>query len=174
LKATQIERCFNACFSKKYQVCMVGGAEEPIYIPGDSASLASLGYREDFASSALHEAAHWCIAGLGRRRQIDFGYDYSPPPRTVKEQQKFFELEERVQALEWIFSDAACIDFHASADNLEVGTGYFQERLVGTKDELLTWIEGISGSRARVFRDCLSRNSGVDLPANGLDSKRHG
>ena len=174
MKATQIERCFNACFSKRYLVFIVGGAEEPIYIPGDSASLASLVYREDFASSALHEAAHWCIAGLGRRRQIDFGYDYSPPPRTAQEQQKFFELEERVQALEWIFSDAACIDFHASADNLEVGTCYFQERLVGTKDDLVTWIEGISDSRARSFRDCLARNSCFDLPANNLGSKRHG
>jgi len=174
LNAVQIEGCFNACFSKRYLVFMVGGAEEPIYIPGDSASLASLGYREDFASSALHEAAHWCIAGLGRRRQIDFGYDYSPPPRTVKEQQKFFELEERVQALEWIFSDAACIDFHASADNLEVGTGYFQERLVATKDSLLAWIEDISDSRARTFCEYLARNSGVDWPANGLGSKRHG
>ncbi len=174
MNVAQIEGCFNACFSEKFQVSMVGGGKEPIYLPGDSATLACLVYREDYPSSALHEAAHWCIAGLGRRRQIDFGYTYSPPPRTPKAQQNFFELEERVQALEWIFSDAACVDFHASADNLEVGTGNFQERLVSAKDKLAIWIEDVCDPRARTFRDCLVEKSGADLLVNDLVSKRRG
>ena len=40
---------------------MVGGAAEPLYLPDRGTRTAELHYREDFAASALHEAAHWCI-----------------------------------------------------------------------------------------------------------------
>lgn len=153
---------------------MVGGGKEPIYIPGTPTTMAWLVYREDYASSALHEAAHWCIAGLYRRRQIDFGYAYSPPPRTYREQQQFFKLEERVQALEWIFSDAASIDFHPSADNLEVGIGPFEKRLAQAKDEIVTWIDNVSDERPSAFRKCLSEQPREGLTSDCLVSKRYG
>ena len=174
MNSAHIECCFNACFSEEYQILMAGGGKEPIYIPGTPTGKARLVYREDYASSALHEAAHWCIAGLYRRRQIDFGYAYSPPPRTYREQQQFFKLEERVQALEWIFSDAARIDFYPSADNLEVRIAHFQKRLAQAKDEIITWIDNIADERPRAFRNCLSEGAEDVLPSSHLVSKRYG
>lgn len=153
---------------------MLGGGKEPMYFPGSPTAMARLIYREDYASSALHEAAHWCIAGSDRRKQIDFDYVYFPPPRTYREQQQFFRFEERVQALEWIFSDAAGIEFHPSADNLAVGIGPFKKRLVIAKEALTGRVNGAGNTRSRAFRDALAEVARLDLPKNNLVDLEYG
>ena len=110
---------FNQCFSQLYNTVMLGGLDEPFYAPARNASPAELYYREDFAASALHEAAHWCIAGLARRQQSDFGYAYIAPPRCAGAQARFFASEIKAQALESIFARAAGVDFVLSTDELE-------------------------------------------------------
>lgn len=113
-----LARCFEACFSA-FRVRCIGGAPEPRYEPESDGRRARLYYRDDHAASVLHEAAHWCLAGLHRHRLPDFGYDYAPPPRTAAQQTEFLRLERRPQALESLFADAAGVPFVASFDDVE-------------------------------------------------------
>ena len=170
LNSMQVQHCFNACFGKKYRVEMRGGADEPEYIPPRTDQTGKLIYRSDYASSALHEAAHWCIAGPARRARVDFGYEYSPPPRTPLEQDQFFRFERRVQALEWIFSDCAQVIFHPSADNLEVDTDQFLGQLELAKEQELHRLECQVHSRASVFKRTLMK--GVCCPSQNINESR--
>lgn len=97
----------------------MGGAREPLYQPGQAGGPAVIRYREDFAASALHEIAHWCLAGPQRRQRLDFGYRYQPPPRSSAEQERFLEYELRPQALESLFAERAGISFRPSFDDVE-------------------------------------------------------
>ena len=114
-----IARCFNQLFARSEHCVLLGGATEPFYFAARAPHRSVLRYREDFAASALHEAAHWCIAGRARRAQHDFGYWYAPPPRSPSAQARFLEVEAKAQALERRFSWAAGIDFEPSLDDVE-------------------------------------------------------
>jgi hypothetical protein len=109
---------FNDCFQTRFRCQLESGHSEPLYLPATKSGFARLCFREDFASSALHEVAHWCIAGEKRRQLEDFGYWYKPDGRTVMQQMEFESVEIRPQALEWLFSLAAGIRFQVSVDNL--------------------------------------------------------
>ena len=80
--------------------------------------MATIYFREDFFSSALHEIAHWCIAGKERLAMVDYGYWYKPDGRSAKEQEEFLLVESKPQSLEWIFTSAASRPFFVSMDNL--------------------------------------------------------
>lgn len=110
-------RIFDHLFLDRYQTCLVGGAEEPLYLPASHGQPACILFRSDFYASALHEVAHWCIAGAARRRLQDYGYWYAPEGRSEERQSEFQSVEVAPQALEWIFADAAGYRFHASLDN---------------------------------------------------------
>ena len=60
------------------------------------------------------------MAGEKRRKLNDSGYWYSPDGRDKNQQQKFFEVEVKPQALEWIISSAAGVSFKPSVDNLHL------------------------------------------------------
>lgn len=94
------------------------GAKEPIYYPRDEVyAYDRICFTRDYFASALHEVAHWCIAGSFRRTLIDYGYWYRPAGRNSQEQQAFYSVEVKPQALEWIFSVAAGCQFWVSVDN---------------------------------------------------------
>ena len=113
-----IEDAFSTCFLEEFKTILEGGAKEPLYVPTEAGKgLNKLYYREDYLSSALHEVAHWCLAGDARRRRIDFGYWYVPEGRSVTQQAKFQSVEARPQALEWLFSLACNCGFQLSLDN---------------------------------------------------------
>ena len=119
VQGRDIETVFHACFSRSFRVRLTGGHIEPLYLPTAGVdSHAEIRYREDYVSSALHEVAHWCIAGQARRQQTDYGYWYAPDGRSPGQQAAFERVEVKPQALEWIFSNAVGIRFHISADNL--------------------------------------------------------
>ena len=84
----QIAGCFNARFGRCYQVRLIGGAQEPLYLPAAGVDRAIIRYTRDYARSALHELAHWCLAGVRRRGRVDYGYWYQPPPRSPDQQQR--------------------------------------------------------------------------------------
>lgn len=110
---------FNACFSETHQTRLVRGTDEPLYLPmSDEAPYHSVIFANGFFSSALHECAHWLIAGPERRQRIDYGYWYIPDGRTEAQQDAFQAVEVKPQALEWILSDAAGYTFQFSIDNL--------------------------------------------------------
>ena len=51
---------FNRVFQAADATILCGGASEPYYEPGAPSVIY---FREDFDRSALHEVAHWCVAG---------------------------------------------------------------------------------------------------------------
>lgn len=110
-----IVQIFNDLFAGTHRTRLVGGADEPVYLPSDRNEIR---FKEDFAASALHEVAHWCIAGARRRRLEDYGYWYEPD-RGGQLQDRFQNVERRPQAMEWIFSVAAGRPFRVSFDNLD-------------------------------------------------------
>lgn len=110
---------FAEVFSAAYNTELLGGAEEPLYLPAADGCPARIYYRFDYERSALHEVAHWCIAGEQRRHQEDYGYWYAPDGRSAKQQQQFVAVEAKPQAVEWYLSVAAGLKFEVSVDNLE-------------------------------------------------------
>jgi elongation factor P hydroxylase len=154
---TDVADCFIACFAQSERTVMVGGASEPLYLPACGRRYAELHYREDFAASALHEAAHWCIAGNARRARVDFGYDYQAPPRSEPAQAAFFALEIKTQALECLFAQAAGVEFSASADNLNADVKQFEILLKRSTENVRDWLAHTQDSRARRYLQALAQ-----------------
>ena len=157
----EIAAIFNRCFRQSEQTELVGGACEPLFEPMTAGTCATLYYRENFAASALHESAHWCIAGLSRRAQVDFGYAYVPPPRTLQQQERFFNLEVKTQALESLFAEAAGIEFQPSADNLSVDIKPFFQALRARRPDVLDWMRSSVDDRALTFYAALKQQSSL-------------
>jgi len=109
---------FNDLFEKSEKTRLQMGADEPFYQAPQADKLAVIYFREDFFSSALHEIAHWTLAGAARRLQDDFGYWYEADGRTSQQQAEFERVEVKPQAVEWLLSLASNHRFHFSADNL--------------------------------------------------------
>ena len=115
IDAHQLTCLFNREFAVSDTTELIGAAAEPYYEPG---SLNRIYFRADYVRSALHEVAHWCVAGARRRQLPDYGYWYSPDGRDAEQQQAFFAVEARPQAIERYFCEAAGIPFSPSVDNV--------------------------------------------------------
>lgn len=155
---------FEACFFESHNTRLIEGADEPLYLPsGDERPYASIFFRSDFFASALHECAHWLIAGHERRKLVDFGYWYFPDGREPSRQKMFEAAEVKPQAMEWILSKAAGYRFHISLDNLN-GTDFdlqpFQEALY--KQITLYCTKGLP-KRASTLREALCSFYGTPL-----------
>ncbi len=115
---------FNRSLGAEFNTRLVGGGSEPEYLPADSRrDHARIIFSHDYFASALHEVAHWCVAGPERRLLPDYGYWYAPDGRDAAQQSEFERVEVKPQALEWLMSEAADFRFRVSADNLEQGCG---------------------------------------------------
>ncbi|MCG8439844.1 MAG: elongation factor P hydroxylase, partial [Pseudomonadales bacterium] len=102
--------------------------------------------------SALHEIAHWCVAGDARRQLEDYGYWYAPDGRNAEQQTQFASVEVLPQAYEALFCAACGHDFRVSLDNLKGDGGDergFAIRVYERAEALLA--EGLS---ERVQRWC--------------------
>lgn len=120
----QLVEIFNATFFDSHNTRLVKGAQEPLYRPADDKqAFHSIEFTQNYYASALHEIAHWCVAGEARRQQLDYGYWYAPDGRSESQQSEFERVEVAPQALEWMFSVAAGVKFRVSADNLAMGLG---------------------------------------------------
>ncbi len=137
--AEQISEIFNRCFYQS-KTRLIGGASEPLYEPGEQE--ARVYFREDYASSALHEIAHWCIAGANRRQQTDYGYWYNGE-RDLGQQRTFEAVEVKPQALEWIFSVAAGIDFRVSCDNFDESTLNMSRFRADVRAAVIGWLDSL-------------------------------
>jgi elongation factor P hydroxylase len=110
---------FNQTFAADYNTRLVLGDDEPIYLPAsDLVPYHQIVFAHGFYASALHEIAHWCVAGPERRLLEDFGYWYEPDGRSREVQEAFECVEIRPQAYEWILSVSAGFPFSVSCDNL--------------------------------------------------------
>lgn len=116
-------KIFNRLFQERENTVLVGYAKEPLYRPADQDSIFhQIIFTHDYVSSALHEVAHWCIAGKKRRALIDYGYWYYPDGRDQQQQDLFENVEVKPQALELIFSETLGLPFRVSLDNLSGNT----------------------------------------------------
>ncbi len=117
--AKMLEELFLSCFGERYRTRLTGGADEPLYQSAHGSRPATIYYRADYFRSALHEVAHWCVAGAARREQDDYGYWYAPDGRNAQQQQAFERVEVLPQAWELLFCAASGHPFKVSMDNLD-------------------------------------------------------
>lgn len=147
---------FNDCFLEKYNTRLVKGEDEPLYLPADENRIHhELYFAHGFFASALHESAHWLIAGEKRRLLVDFGYWYVPDGRSNEQQQLFQSVEVKPQAMEWILSQAAGFRFRVSIDNLngpESDTTNFKHAVY---EQVKAYCDQGLPARAESFRQAL-------------------
>lgn len=148
---------FRECFLASTNTELVRGYGDPVYYPADENRIHNqVVFANGFFASGLHEIAHWTIAGRARRQLVDYGYWYKPDGRNRDEQEEFFRVESKPQAIEWILADACAMTFHISADNLEGDPGdqdRFYDLVLAHKETYLT--TGLP-PRAEQFRQKLA------------------
>jgi elongation factor P hydroxylase len=118
-RSSDVVNLFNETFSQSENTRLVVGDVEPIYLPADeTCHYHRVVFAHGYYASALHEIAHWCIAGKARRQLVDYGYWYCPDGRDEQQQAEFEKVEVKPQAIEWAFALAAGSKFSVSSDNL--------------------------------------------------------
>ncbi|WP_028024825.1 elongation factor P hydroxylase [Enterovibrio calviensis] len=147
---------FNQSFIESFNTELLLGGDEPIYFPADeSHSTHRIIFARGFFASALHEVAHWCIAGPERRLLEDYGYWYHPDGRDEQTQAAFEQVEVKPQAVEWILSASCGFRFQVSCDNL---SGVEPDRDAFTakvRDQVLAYLEQGMPERAKSYSDAL-------------------
>lgn len=109
----------NPWLTQSWNTELIPGAGEPLYLPADQHRPHDCIYfAHGYFNSALHELAHWCLAGERRRRLEDYGYWYCPDGRDARQQAEFEKVEVRPQAIEWWLTLSCGRTFRTSLDNL--------------------------------------------------------
>ncbi|WP_133504252.1 elongation factor P hydroxylase [Marinomonas balearica] len=169
LVSRDVESVFHECFFNEFNTLLVGEAEEPFYRASVNGEPARIEYRYDYISSALHETAHWCVAGTQRRMQDDFGYWYEPDSRSLALQKVFEDVEVLPQSYECFFQWALGREFRVSSDNLalpDYDSTPFQHRVL---DKVYTLMSNIP---ERVQRFALALYD-LRFPNTTLTFKQH-
>ncbi len=159
---------FNRCFYESYNTQLVKGDDEPIYLPAcASSTFHRVIFAHGYYASAMHEIAHWCIAGSQRRLQEDYGYWYHPDGRDETTQAEFEKVEIKPQAIEWILSVAAGFEFKVSCDNLN-GSFEPDRHVFKTKihKQVSHYLERDLPERVATLAQALSAHYGVNYPLN--------
>lgn len=150
-------RIFDRLFLESEQTRLVKGDDEPIYLPASmTGNEHQVIFAHGFFASAMHEIAHWCVAGKERRLLEDYGYWYEPDGRTEEQQRLFEKVEVIPQAMEKCFCLAAGFRFRVSVDNLNGSPGdtrSFEENVDRQAEKYLA--EGLP-DRAQRFFDALA------------------
>ena len=156
MTAESVVATFNRLFQVPEETVLVGGASEPFYLPGQPNQVF---FRADYVRSALHEVAHWCVAGRCRRGLPDYGYWYTPDGRSAERQAAFFSVEAKPQAIESLFCDALNVAFAPSVDNLvhassDLALRTFEERIELWRARLLSGALPRRASRLIAALEC--------------------
>ncbi len=158
---------FHLLFETPYRTLLSGGGAEPLYRPAASPEgFHRIIFTRDYLSSALHEVAHWCLAGPQRREQEDYGYWYAPDGRDAVQQQRFEAVEVKPQALERIFAAACRQPFRVSADNLQEGSGASVAFKAAIHAQTLEYCKDGLPSRAAELTQALARAFDVTAPCD--------
>lgn len=156
--SADLETLFRATFFQDFATVLEGGAPEPVYLPGSPHRIC---YTHDYFRSALHEIAHWCVAGAARRAQVDYGYWYAPDGRNAEQQSQFARVEVLPQAYEALFCASCGHDFRVSLDNLNGDGGDERPFAVmvraraeallqhGLPDRVALWCDALAGRYQR-------------------------
>lgn len=160
---------FKRCFREDYNTLLIAGDDEPYYQPATNVGEPhKVIFAHGFFASALHETAHWCIAGEARRKLFDYGYWYEPDGRDEAQQKSFEQVEQKPQALEWLFSLCCGFAFQVSVDNLngvEVDRQAFTEKVATQLKRLLE--EKSIPPRAAKFAKALCDDFNCSWPNEG-------
>lgn len=152
----QLVKLFDATFLNSHNTQLICCEEEPIYRPADSKNPHHrIIFAHGFFASALHEIAHWCVAGKERRLLEDFGYWYEPDGRSEQRQADFEKVEVKPQALEWIFSRSANFEFHFSADNLALNNQPSESFKQAIYEQVKHYLENGLPKRAQMWSNTL-------------------
>lgn len=152
-----LEKLFADCFAAEFNVRLEGGATEPFYRAASDAQAAVIHYCQDYVASALHEVAHWCLAGAARRRQDDYGYWYAADGRDLEQQRLFEQVEVKPQALELLFSVACGLSFRVSVDNLALPEHDASGFLAKVQAQATAWRRGGLPPRAAIWLAALQQ-----------------
>ncbi|MDD1783219.1 elongation factor P hydroxylase [Enterovibrio sp. ZSDZ35] len=148
---------FNQTFIDTFNTELLLGGDEPIYLPADEENAKHrIIFARGFFASALHEVAHWCIAGPERRLLEDYGYWYQPDGRDEVTQMEFEKVEIKPQAVEWILSASCGFRFQVSCDNLngnfEPDRPLFTDKV---RRQVLAYLDADMPPRAKAYSDAL-------------------
>jgi elongation factor P hydroxylase len=164
--ASRLIALFADIFAASHRTRLVAGGDEPFYRPArHDGGWNEIIFRHDYFQSALHEIAHWCVAGDARRRLPDYGYWYDPDGRSGAQQARFEQVEARPQAVEWVLTAACGKRFRISADNLE-STDPVNEAAFwrAVHREVQCCLAGRLPPRAAQFAQVLAREFGQPWP----------
>ena len=164
---------FDQTFLSRFNTRLIRGGDEPVYLPANEHTpYHQIVFAHGYFSSALHEIAHWCIAGEQRRLLEDYGYWYCPDGRDATQQREFEQVEVKPQAIEWAMTIAANRRFQVSTDNLngaEPDREGFTRRV---REQLLTYLNSGFPPRATMFITALREKfNGPELNQAWLDKE---
>lgn len=131
----------NQHYLNAYNTLLIGGFSEPFYQAAKQNQPAQIQFTCDYFRSALHELAHWCVAGEERRKLDDYGYWYAPDGRNQEQQELFFACEVVPQAFEWALSLACSVKFDVSVDNLNTPTSGAEQFKQAVYEKLQSYLE---------------------------------
>ncbi|NUY56332.1 MULTISPECIES: elongation factor P hydroxylase [Salinivibrio] len=158
---------FNQTFLATFNTELLLGGDEPIYLPANSNHPHHrVIFARGFFASALHEIAHWTIAGEKRRQLEDYGYWYHPDGRDADTQAAFEAVEVKPQAIEWILAASCGFRFQVSCDNLS-GVEPDRHAFAGkVRHQVIDYLSDAEASsalpvRAKQFSDTLRDFYGV-------------
>lgn len=151
---------FNRTFLDSVNTELVLGGDEPIYLPAsEKYKQHRIIFARGYFASALHEIAHWCIAGPQRRLLEDYGYWYQPDGRSAEVQAEFEKVEIKPQAVEWILAASCGFRFQVSCDNL---SGNCEPDRLGftlkVREQVLVYLEQGMPERAKTLSDALCQH----------------
>ena len=147
---------FDETFYERFNTRLIRGDDEPVYLPaGSGKPYHQIVFAHGFFSSALHEIAHWCIAGARRRLLEDYGYWYCPDGRDASQQAEFELVEVRPQAIEWALTVAAGRRFQVSTDNLNGAEPDREGFTRAVRTQLNEYLEKGFPPRAEMFINAL-------------------
>jgi len=163
--ASDLIRLFDTAVGQRYRTRLHGGSEEPVYLPAERpGDFHGIHFTHDYFASALHEVAHWCVAGEQRRQLTDYGYWYAPDGRDERQQALFEQVEIKPQALEWIFATACGFPFKVSVDNLTGNASASDSFRFSICQQTHRYCEEGLPYRAGLFTEQLKKFYGVDNP----------
>ncbi|WP_305407068.1 elongation factor P hydroxylase [Photobacterium leiognathi] len=154
---------FNGLFLESLNTELLLGGDEPIYLPASNEREHNqIIFARGYFASAMHELAHWCIAGVERRKLEDYGYWYEPDGRSEAVQAEFEKVEIKPQAIEWILSASCGFKFQVSCDNLSGDCE--PDRVAFTlkvREQVLTYLEYGIPERAKILSDAFRDFYGI-------------
>lgn len=155
---------FNQLFQDSENTLLVRGDDEPIYLPDSmTGNKHQVIFAHGFYASAMHEIAHWCVAGAERRLLEDYGYWYEPDGRSEEQQRLFEKVEIVPQAMEKCFCLAAGFKFRVSVDNLNGSPGDTSGFTHNVDVKAQEYLDQGLPDRAQRFFDALAKFYGTGV-----------